>query len=59
MFFPLTIEYLGAYINKEMIFFINVLTWHGQQKALMALLWWFYMLCINKECKKKNASRFY
>jgi hypothetical protein len=40
MFFPLAIEVFGC-LHQEVIFFIDVLIWHGQQRALVALLWWF------------------
>jgi hypothetical protein len=34
-----------------MIFFIDVLTWCGQQKALKAFLYWCYVSFIEKECQ--------
>jgi hypothetical protein len=45
IFSTLLYRFLVACTNKQMIFFINVLTWCGQQKALVALLYLFCMFC--------------
>jgi hypothetical protein len=41
---------LGAYIKKLTFFFIVVLTWHELQRALQALLFWFCVHFIGKQC---------
>jgi hypothetical protein len=50
-FFPLSQRFLVAYTNKQMIVFIDVLTWHAQQKALGAIFWQFYIPFIGKGVK--------
>jgi hypothetical protein len=42
-FFPLPQRFLVVYTNKQTIVFINVLTWHGRQKALVAIFLQFYI----------------
>jgi len=43
-------KFLGVFTNKPTTFFINVLTWCGQQKAPKALLYQCYVPFINKKC---------
>jgi hypothetical protein len=44
-------KFLGVFTKKLTTFFIDVLTWHGQQMAPKALFCHFYILFINKECR--------
>jgi hypothetical protein len=48
-FFFLVIKVFGCLYQQFDSFFINVLTWHGQQKALKFLLYRCYIHFINKE----------
>jgi hypothetical protein len=50
-FFPLPQRFLVAYTNKQMIVFTDVLTWHGEQRALVAIFWQFYIPSIGKGVK--------
>lgn len=50
IFLPLGIEVFGCLHNSLITFFINVLTWRGQQKASKALLYQCYIPFINKKC---------
>ncbi len=45
-----SLKTLGAYIKKLTFFFIVVLTWHELQRALQALLFWFCVHFIGKQC---------
>jgi hypothetical protein len=50
MFHPFTIDFFGVFSNNSTTFFINVLTWHGQQNAPKAL----HQCCvpfIDRECQ--------
>jgi hypothetical protein len=53
MFLPLAVEDLGCLHQQSNNFSIDVITWHGQQRALKALLYWFYIPFIDKECQKR------
>jgi hypothetical protein len=51
MFFSLLpFRSLGVYINKLTIFFIIVLTWHGQERYLEAFFFWFCVHFIGRRC---------
>jgi hypothetical protein len=43
--------FFDVFTNSPTIFFINVLTWNGQQRAPEALLYWFCIPFTNKECQ--------
>jgi hypothetical protein len=45
-FWPL--RYLGVYTNKLIIFFIDMLTWHGQWRAIKTLFFWFWRQFISR-----------
>jgi len=42
---------VGVFTNNPTTFFIDVLTWCGQQKASKALFYWYYIPFIEKECQ--------
>ncbi len=43
MFFLLPQKVLGVFISNSTTFFIDMLTWHGQQRPLKALFYWCYI----------------
>jgi hypothetical protein len=48
MFFPLAIEVFGCFHQQSDNLFINVPTWHEQQKAPNTLFYWFCVLFIDR-----------
>jgi hypothetical protein len=42
---------LGVFTNNSIVFFIDVLTWHGHQRPLEAFIYQCCVFSINKECQ--------
>jgi hypothetical protein len=57
VFLFLAIKVLDVFISKLTIFFINVLTWCGQQRVLETFFYQCYIHFINKECQWQYKDR--